>query len=254
MKTNHIYHEDCMLTLDRMPDGYLPLTVTSPPYNVDLGNNKHNKDKSYDSHDDNMTHESYIEWLKNIFSKVYQKTQSGGRCIINVGDGKNGKITTHSDIIQLMKEVGWLPMANIIWDKKNVSARTAWGSYSSPSSPSFPTPFEYIMVFAKDSYKLPQPENKVELTDITNEEFVEWSLAHWTVQGENRKKIGHPAPFPIEIPLRCIKLFSWNNSIVYDPFMGSGTTALACMQTNRPYIGSEISEEYIKLATARIKA
>jgi len=170
MQTNHIYHENCLVTLDRMEDGYLPLTVTSPPYNVDLGNNKHNQDKSYDTHDDNLTHEAYMESMKEIFTKIHQKTQSGGRCIINIGDGKNGRIPTHSDYIQMMSEIGWMPMANIVWNKRNVSGRTAWGSYGSPSAPSLPPPFEYIMVFAKDSYKLPQPENKAELIDITKEE------------------------------------------------------------------------------------
>lgn len=242
-----------MVTLERMEDGYLPLTVTSPPYNVDLGNNKFNKDKSYDTHDDNLTHEAYMESMKLIFSKLFQKTQSGGRCVINIGDGKNGRVSTHSDYIQMMSEIGWMPMANIVWNKRNVSARTAWGSYGSPSAPSLPMPFEYIMVFAKDSYKLPQPENKSELMDITKEEFVEWSLALWEFSGASRKKIGHPAPFPIELPLRCIKLFSWDTSVIYDPFMGSGTTALACLQTNRTYIGSEISEAYITLAENRIK-
>jgi len=109
------------------------------------------------------------------------------------------------------------------------------------------------MVFAKDSYKLPQPENKAELIDITKEEFVEWSLALWDFKGASRTKIGHPEPFPVELPLRCIKMFSWDTSVIYDPFMGSGTTALACLQTNRTYIGSEISESYITLANNRIK-
>ena len=227
MRTNHIYHENCLATLDRMDDGYLPLTVTSPPYNVDLGNNKHNQDKSYDAHDDNLTHESYMESMKDIFTKIHQKTESGGRCIINIGDGKNGRIPTHSDYIQMMSEIGWIPMANIVWNKRNVSGRTAWGSFGSPSAPSLPPPFEYIMVFAKDGYKLQQPENKAELIDITREEFV---------------------------PLRCIKMFSWDTSVVYDPFMGSGTTALACLQTRRTYIGSEISEAYITLANNRIRA
>ena len=254
MRTNHIYHENCLATLDRMDDGYLPLTVTSPPYNVDLGNNKHNQDKSYDTHDDNLTHESYMESMKDIFTKIHQKTQSGGRCIINIGDGKNGRIPTHSDYIQMMSEIGWLPMANIVWNKRNVSGRTAWGSYGSPSAPSLPPPFEYIMVFSKDGYKLQQPENKAELIDITKEEFVEWSLALWDFKGASRKKIGHPAPFPVELPLRCIKMFSWATSVVYDPFMGSGTTALACLQTRREYIGSEISEAYITLANNRIRA
>jgi len=139
-------------------------------------------------------------------------------------------------------------MVTIIWDKNNVSSRTAWGSFNSPSSPSFPTPFEYILGFAKQERKL---QWKGE-TDLSKEEFISWSLAKWTFGGENIKKIGHPAAFPIELPIRCIKMFSWIGSVVYDPFMGSGSTAIACVKTNRMYIGSEISKEYVDLSLSRI--
>lgn len=245
-----LFEEGCEETLDRMNDNYIDLTVTSPPYNVNLGDNKHNKDQSYDSYNDNMTHNEYMEWIRKVFTKIYTKTVSGGRCIINIGDGKNGKVPTHSDYINVMREIGWLTMSIIVWDKKNVSARTAWGSFASPSSPSMPTPFEYILVFAKDRYKLSSHSESV--SDITNEEFVDWSLAMWTFAGEKRSRIGHPAPFPVELPLRCVKFFSWRDAIVYDPFAGSGTTALACLETGRKFIGSEISSNYVDIALDRI--
>lgn len=245
---NKIYNENCLDTMSRMPDCFIDLVVTSPPYNVDLGNNKHNKNP-YDLYNDNKEHKEYIQWLISIFTIAYQKTKKGGRCIINIGDGQNGRIPTHSDIIQLMVNIGWLPMVTIIWDKNNVSSRTAWGSFMSPSSPSFPTPFEYILSFAKEDRKL---QYKGE-SDLTKDEFIAWSLAKWSFTGESIKKIGHPAAFPIELPVRCLKMFSWIDSIVYDPFMGSGTTAIACMKNNRNFIGSEISEEYIKISEKRIK-
>jgi len=248
MEFNKIYNEDNLITLDRFDDDIIDLTITSPPYNVDLGNNKYNK-TSYDIYNDNKEHKEYIEWLRVIFSKVYQKTKSGGRCVINVGDGSNGRIPTHSDIIQMMVNLKWIPTATIIWDKNNVSSRTAWGSFNSPSSPSFPTPFEYILVFSKYDRRL---QYKGE-TDLTKEEFIAWSLAKWSFTGESGKKIGHPAPFPVELPLRCMKMFSWKDSIIYDPFMGSGTTAIACIQTGRQYVGSEISNHYYELSGDRIK-
>jgi len=246
---NKIYNESNLLTMDRIPDSTIDLIVTSPPYNVDLGNNKYNKNP-YDLYNDNKEHKDYIMWLETIFTKLYQKTKSGGRCVINIGDGQNGRVPTHSDIIQMMTKIKWLTMAIIIWDKNNVSSRTAWGSFQSPSAPSFPTPFEYILVFSKDSRKL---QEKGE-TDITKEEFIPWSLSKWSFTGENLKKLGHPAAFPVELPLRCIKLFTWKGSLVYDPFMGSGTTAVACLKTGRHYIGSEISLEYCDLAARRIAA
>lgn len=246
MDLNKIYYESNLDTLDRMKDDFIDLTVTSPPYNVDLGNNKYNKN-SYDLYNDNKDHQEYISWLKTIFSKIYQKTKKGGRCVINIGDGKNGAVPTHSDIIQMMVDIGWIPMVTIIWDKNNVSSRTAWGSFKSPS---FPTPFEYILAFAKENKKL---QTKGE-TDLTNEEFVTWSLAKWTFTGENLKKVGHPAAFPIELPIRCLKMFSWVGSVIYDPFMGSGSTAIAAIRTNRNYIGSEISKDYVDLSEKRIQS
>jgi len=148
-----------------------------------------------------------------------------------------------------MKEK-YLVYTIIIWNKFQVSSRTAWGSFKSPSCPSFPTPFEYILVFSKLSYKL---QYKGE-TDLSKEEFIKWSLSQWTFAPQtNQNKIGHNAMFPEELPIRCMKMFSWKNSLIYDPFMGSGTTAIACINNNRNYIGSEISENYCNIAKARLE-
>lgn len=117
LEENRIYNEDCLDTLERMEDSLLDLTVTSPPYNVSL---------DYNTYDDNKKHDDYIEWLSEIFSMIYLKTKVGGRCVINIGDGKNGSVPTHSDIIQMMKEIGWIPMTTIIWDKCQTHSRTAW--------------------------------------------------------------------------------------------------------------------------------
>lgn len=236
---NTIFNEDCLQTLDRMEDGYIDLTITSPPYNVDL---------KYDQYCDKLEYESYICWLSEIFDKIYSKTKLGGRCVINIGDQKNGQIPLHSDVIQLMIKIGWLPFTIILWDKQNCKSRTAWGSYMLPSQPSFPRPFEYILVFAKEFLKL---QNKGQ-TDLKRQEFIDWSLGIWRFNPET-KKIRHPAPFPIELPQRCMKMLSWIDSIVYDPFMGSGTTAIACKLNQRIYIGSEISKDYCDIANERIQ-
>ena len=223
MILNTFYNEDNIQTLNRMDDDFLDLTITSPPYNVDLGNNKLNKNP-YNLYNDNLEHKKYISWLESVFSLVYKKTKHGGRCIINIGDGKNGSVPTHSDIIQFMVNIGWIPMTTIIWEKNQIGNRTAWGSFNSCSSPSFPTPFEYILVFCKGDKKLQWKGN----TDLDKEDFIKWSLAVWKFAPETRmKKFGHPAMYPVELPLRCIKMFSWVGSVVYDPFMGLGTLALS---------------------------
>lgn len=231
-----------------MPENFLDLVVTSPPYNVDLGNNKYHKNP-YDLYNDNKEHQEYIRWLKSIFENLYPKLKTGGRLCINIGDGKNGAIPTSSDIIQACKEIGYIPMTHIIWNKFQIGSRTAWGSWLSPSSPSFPTQFEHILVFCKETNKLKERGE----TDLDRQEFIDWSLALWNFQPENKQKvIGHNAMFPIELPKRCIKMFSWINSLVYDPFMGAGTTALACKLNNRNFIGSEISREYCDITERRL--
>lgn len=249
MKTNHIYQGDCAKVLKDFPEESIDLVVTSPPYNVDLGNNKYHKNP-YDVYNDNKEHQEYIDWLKNIFKIIYDKLVVSGRVCINIGDGKNGRIPTSSDIIQFMKEIGYAPHTHIIWEKSQVGNRTSWGSFKSPSCPSFPTPFEHILVFYKEEKKLQRRGE----TDLTKQEFIDWSLALWKFAPETRqKKFGHHAMFPEELPKRCIKMLSWKDAVVLDPFCGAGTTCKAAQKLGRKYIGIDISEEYVKIAQDRLK-
>jgi DNA modification methylase len=245
---NKVICGDCLEVMKDIPDNSVDLVVTSPPYNVDLGNNKYNKNP-YDLYNDNKEHQEYIEWLRDIFQVIYQKLTKGGRVCINIGDGKNGAVPTSSDILYFMKLIGYLPYTHIIWDKSQVNNRTSWGSFNSPSCPSFPTPFEHILVFCKEEKKL---QNKGE-TDLSKKEFIEWSLALWKFAPEgNQKKIGHNAMFPEELPKRCIKMFSWKNAVVLDPFCGVGTTCVVAKKLRRKFIGIEISENYCRLAKKRL--
>jgi len=246
---NKIFNEDCLVTIDKMKQQSLKINciITSPPYNVDLGKTSKT---SYSLYKDNKEHQEYIKWLSNIFDKCYDILEDGGRLCINIGDSKNGAIPTHSDIIQSLVNNGrYIMHSIIIWDKKHTNARTCWGSWLSPSCPSYPTPFEYILIFSKNNRKLSWKGE----TDLTKEEFIENAYGIWTFSPEkSAKKIGHPAPFPIELPKRLIKMNTYVNDIVYDPFMGSGSTALACIKTDRRFIGSEIDPKYVKIAEERI--
>lgn len=233
-----------------LEDNSVDLVITSPPYNVDLGNNKYNKN-SYNLYNDNMEHKEYILWLKDIFEKLYPKLKSGGRVCINIGDGQNGRIPTHSDIIQFMShDLGYIPFTTIIWRKSQIGNRTSWGSWLSPSCPSFPTPFEYILIFAKETKTL---QKKGE-TDLTDEEFKKWAFAEWSMVPETRMQdYGHPAMFPEELPYRLMKMLSWKDALVVDPFNGCGTTAIVSKMTGRNYIGFELSEEYCEKTKKRLK-
>ena len=249
IEIDHIYNIDCIKGVQLLADSSVDLVITSPPYNVDLGNNKYNKN-SYDVYNDNKEHKEYIEWLENLFSLIYPKLKTGGRVVINVGDGKNGAVPTSSDITTFMcNRLNYIPLTHIIWNKNTVGNRASWGSFCSPSCPSFPTPFEHILVFCKESKKL-QTKG---VTDLTKDEFIEWSNSMWNISPEkNMRKIGHPAMFPEELVKRCLKMFSWCDAVVLDPSMGSGTTAKVAEQLNRHYVGFEISEEYCKIARERL--
>jgi len=244
-----LYHNDCQDAIEHLDNNSVDLLITSPPYNVNLGNNKFNKSK-YNLYQDNKAHANYIFWLETIFLYLYCKLKPGARVVINIGDGKNGRIPTHSDIVQFMIKIGYIPFTTIIWKKSQIGNRRSWGSWLSPSCPSFPTPFEYILVFSKGSTKL---LTKGE-SDLERQDFIDWSLALWNIQPETRmKRIGHPAMFPIEIPCRLIKMLSWKGATVLDIFNGAGSTGVACQMLNRKYIGIEMSEEYCEISVNRWK-
>lgn len=248
---NQIHHGYCENLIQELPDESIDLVVTSPPYNVDLGNNKYNKNP-YDLYHDNKDHQEYVMWLRSIFALMKPKMVYGGRICINIGDGKNGSVPTHSDIIQFMSnDLKYLIKATIIWDKKQIGNRTAWGSWNSPKNPSFPTPFEYIVIFCNESQSKSGSEERVTLT---REEFVTNSLALWEFAPESQmKKYSHPAMFPVELPYRLIQQLSYKGDVVLDPFSGMGTTCLAAAMLERKWVGFEMSKKYVIESRERIR-
>lgn len=221
-----------------IPDNSVGLAFTSPPYNVG---------KDYD---EDMPLESYLDLIQNVGMEVYRVLKPGGRYIVNVANlGRKPYIPMHAFFYQIHAEIGFLPMGEIIWQKgRGANGSCAWGSWRSASAPRLRDLHEYLLVFAKGSYK----RQDKGVSDLSGEEFTESTLSVWEILPVSAKKVGHPAPFPVELASRVIKLYSYVGDVVLDPFIGSGTTAVAAKQLGRHYVGFDISPEYCRLAEARI--
>jgi len=236
-----IYNDD-ILTTDCIPEESIDLIVTSPPYNVDI---------KYGSHDDKMTYKDYLAFTIKWILRCYKLVKPDGRFCLNIPLDKNkgGQQSVCADITTMARSVGWKYHSTIIWNEQNISRRTAWGSWLSASAPYVIAPVEVIAVLYKDSWK---KTSGSKISDITKDEFMEWTNGVWNFSGESKKKIGHPTPFPIELPKRCVKLFSFVGDTVLDPFLGSGTTLIACLLNNRKGIGIDIDDGYCELSRKRI--
>jgi len=242
-----IFNEDCLEGIKKIDNELVNLVVTSPPYN--LGDVSVHNHIEYNSYSDDKKFDEYIKWLREIFLFISLKLPKDGRVCINIGDQKNGAIPTHFHITKMMLQIGYSYFTTIIWNKSQTARRTAWGSWMSPSCPSFPTPFEYILVFYKEERKL---QHKGE-SDIERQEYIDWSFAMWNFPGEGKmKKFGHPAMFPEEIPKRLIKMFSYVGDVVMDPFSGLGTTCKVAKDLDRRYIGFETDKEYYEKTLERL--
>jgi site-specific DNA-methyltransferase (adenine-specific) len=226
--------------MDEIPDYSIHLMVTSPPYNVT---------KEYD---EDLTLDEYREFLKRVFAETYKKLVTGGRACINLANlGRKPYIPLHSYIIQDMLEIGFLMRGEIIWNKaSSASPSTAWGTWLSAANPTLRDIHEYILVFSKEAFNRKNLPGKV--STLTREEFLEFTKSVWTFPAQPAHKIGHPAPFPIELPYRLIQLYTFKDEVILDPFCGSGSTCIAAIKAGRHYIGYDTEQEYVQLAQRRI--
>ncbi len=226
--------------MEELTDNSIHLLITSPPYNVG---------KEYDK---DYSLEEYLSFLKRIWNESYRVLAPGGRICINVANlGRKPYIPLHSYIIKDMLELGYLMRGEIIWCKGSSSSpSTAWGSWLSASNPTLRDTHEYILIFSKDSYSR-KKENKT--NTISRDEFLEYTKSIWNFNAVSARKIGHPAPFPIDLPMRLMQLYSFKGDVVLDPFMGSGQTALAALKTKRNFVGYDSEKEYVELASKRIE-
>ncbi len=226
--------------MSELPDNSVNLMITSPPYNVG---------KEYD---DDLTIDEYRNLLFNVFNETYNKLATGGRACINIANiGRKPYVPLHSMIIDIMLEIGFFMRGEIIWDKSaSAGGSCAWGSWMSASNPVLRDVHEYILVFCKDSFSKKKVEDKKDT--ISRDDFLEWTKSIWTFPAVSAKRVGHPAPFPIELPHRLINLYSYEDDVVLDPFCGSGTTCLAAVKNNRNFVGYDVVEDYVELANKRI--
>jgi len=240
LELNNIYNVDILDGLKQLEENVIDLIVTSPPYNLSIG---------YHNSEDSLSYLDYLDWMDAWVKGCKRVLKPDGRICINVPVETNltGKRFISSDYVEFMELNGYTRMANITWDKRNVTRRTAWGSWKSPSFPVVNNPLECILVYCKET---PRHAGNKDDIDITRDEFIEYTMGVWNMASAKKSKVGHPAPFPEELPYRCIKLYSYRNDIVLDPFVGSGTTCRVAKRLGRRYLGFDISEDYVKLAVS----
>jgi site-specific DNA-methyltransferase (adenine-specific) len=227
--------------MSELPGESVHLVVTSPPYNVG---------KEYDQ---DLSLADYLAFLQRVWGECLRALVDGGRLCINVANlGRKPYIPLHAFILQGVLELGFHMRGEIIWNKAaSASASTAWGSWQSAANPTLRDVHEYILVFSKGSFSRKKPAGQPDT--ISRDEFLETTKSVWTFPTETARKVGHPAPFPVELPRRLIQLYTFAGDLVLDPFMGSGQTAIAALRTGRRFVGYETDPGYVKLAQDRIK-
>lgn len=236
-----IYNDDFLIT-NCVEENSVDLIVTSPPYNVDI---------RYNSYDDTIPYNIYLEFTQKWLKKALLLLKDDGRFCLNIPLDKNkgGQQSVYADIISIAKQVGFKYHSTIVWNEQNISRRTAWGSWLSAKAPYVIAPVEMIAVLYKKNWRKINGSQK---SDISKKEFIQWTNGVWTFMGASKKRVKHPAPFPVELPERCIKLFTFVGDTVLDPFLGSGSTLIACFLTMRKGIGIEIDKNYCEISKQRL--
>lgn len=225
---------------NRLPDNSVHLMVTSPPYCVG---------KDYD---EDLTLEQYLDLLNAVWTETERVLVPGGRVCINIANvGRKPYIPLHSYIIQQMLGLKFNMRGEIIWDKgASAGSSSAWGSWQSASNPCLRDQHEYILVFSKGDYRRKKPAGVD--SSIGRDDFLEFTRSVWRFNAESAKRVGHPAPYPVELPRRCIELYTFPGDVIFDPFTGSGTTGVAAVQAGRAFAGYELNPDYAVSANLRI--
>jgi len=225
-------------TMEQIPDGSVALMVTSPPYNVG---------KDYD---DDLSLDEYLGLLRRIFRETYRVLEAGGRVAVNVANlGRKPYLPLNHHVARLLTECGFLLRGEIIWQKaRGAGGSCAWGSWQSAKNPTLRDVHEYVVVACKESYRRLRPG----ADSISRDDFLAATTSLWEIAPESARRVGHPAPFPVELPRRLIELYTFEGDLVLDPFVGAGSTAVAAVETRRHFVGYDVDPKYLRLAEQRI--
>lgn len=229
--------------LSELPDNCVDMVFTSPPYNFGLDYGKTEDDRDW---------REYFDKLFKVFDQCVRVLKYGGRIIVNVQPLFSDYIPSHHIISKYFMDKKLIWKGEIMWEKNNYNCKyTAWGSWKSPSNPYLKYTWEFIEIFCKGDMKKSGDSKNI---DIGADEFKKWVVGKWSVAPERKmKEYGHPAMFPEEIAKRALKLFSFQGDLILDPFNGAGTTTAVSKETNRRYLGIDISEDYCRTAEKRLK-
>lgn len=224
--------------MHHVPDESIGLAFTSPPYNVG---------KDYD---EDLSMDDYLDLISRVGQEVYRVLKPGGRYVVNIANlGRQPYMPLHAYFYSRHMDIGFQPAGEIIWRKgKGMSNSCAWGTWLSAKAPRLRDLHEYLLVFVKEDFSRPDRGE----SDISKEDFMAGTLSVWDIAPESARRVGHPAPFPVELATRVIQLFSYTDDVILDPFNGSGTTCVAAKQTGRHYVGYDIEPEYCELAEGRL--
>lgn len=238
---NKIICGDSEEILKQLPDNCVDLIITSPPYNFGM---------PYDKYDDNLEWDKYFNNIFRIFNECIRVLKYGGRIVIDIKPCWSKHIPTHHIFSNYFLQKNMIWYSEILWEQNNYNCKyTAWGSYKSPSSPRFKFTWEFIEVFSKGTLKHIGNTN---ITDITAEEFKDWTVGKWIIAPSSKFSSKHPATYPEELVTRIIKMFSFVNDFIVDPFNGIGTTTTVAFRLKRQFLGIDISEQYCSIAEDRL--
>lgn len=242
--------------MDEVADSSVALVVTSPPYFAGKEYEEALGEGGVPS-----TYRDYLELLSEVFRECVRKLEPGGRIAVNVANlGRRPYRSLSSDVIGILQDdLRLLLRGEIIWLKQRGSSGScAWGSFQRPANPVLRDLTERVVVASKGRFdraispKLRARSGLPSASSMTREDFMENTLDVWEIPSESATRVGHPAPFPVELPARLIDLYTYRGDLVLDPFAGSGTTAVAAVRAGRHFAAYDLEESYVRLAEARV--